>query len=122
MTRRFAIAAIVLALAGRANAQAVPAEVKLVAGAFTDQAGKPLYTFTMDTMREMSHCEARCAVDWPPLQAKPGSKPTGDWYTVKRGDGSLQWAYKNHPLYTSAKDTAGQGATASNEIWLVAKP
>lgn len=105
-----------LALAGAASAQALPAEVKLTAGAFTDQAGKPLYSFTMDTMRDMSHCEGPCAAAWPPLIAKPGSKPVGEWYLIKRADGQMQWAYKGHALYTSAKDAG------PNELWLIAKP
>jgi predicted lipoprotein with Yx(FWY)xxD motif len=108
--------------AGVALAQSLPAEVKLVDGAFTDQAGKPLYTYTNDTMRNMSHCENRCAEAWPPLVAKPGSEPVGDFYLIKRGGGVQQWAYKNQPLYTSAKDKAGKAATAANELWLVAKP
>jgi len=108
--------------AGTAAAQSLPAEVKLADGAFTDKAGKPLYTYTNDTMRNMSHCENRCAEAWPPLIARPGSEPVGEWYLIKRGGGVQQWAYKNHPLYTSAKDQAGKPATAANELWLVAKP
>lgn len=109
-------------MAGAAYAQSLPAEVKLKNGAFIDHASKPLYTFTMDTMRQMSHCEGKCAESWPPLLAKPGSKPVGDWYTVKRENGALQWAYKNHPVYTSTKDKAGKPATAANDLWLLAKP
>ncbi len=109
-------------MASAAYAQSLPAEIKVVEGAFTDAAGKPVYTFTNDTMRNMSHCEGRCAELWPPVVAKPDAKPMGDFYTVKRGGGVLQWAYKNQPLYTSSKDEAGKPATAANELWLLAKP
>lgn len=117
-----ACAALTLVIAAPAFAQDAPAEVKLVDGAYTDKAGKPLYIFTMDTMRNMSHCEGRCAEAWPPLKAPADAKPKGAWYTVKRPDGSNQWAYKDKPLYTYAKDAAGQPATGVSEMWLLAKP
>ena len=115
--------ALAFAAATLAFAAAPPAEVKLGAdGAFTDQAGRPLYTFTLDTMRMMSHCEAACAKAWPPLLAASEAQAAGDWYTVPRVDGSHQWAYKNHPLYTYAKDTPGQRATGVSENWILARP
>ena len=115
--------AIAFAAVSLAFAATPPAEVKLAAnGAFTDQAGKPVYIFTFDTMKMMSHCEGACAKDWPPVLAKAPAPPTGDWYTVKRGDGAYQWAYKDHPLYTYAKDTPGQPATGVSDTWVLAKP
>lgn len=122
MTRLLTLLGGLVLMAGAAQAQNLPAEVKLADGAFTDAAGKPLYTFVNDTMRNMSHCERRCAEAWPPLLAGADAKPVGDWYTVKRENGALQWAYKNHPVYTSVKDSAGKPATAADEIWLIARP
>ena len=122
--RMFAIAAVAAVMATGAAAQTaqVPAEVKVVEGRFADKAGKPLYIFTMDTMREMSHCEGRCAEAWPPLIAPAGAKPMGAWYIIKREGGQMQWAYKDKPLYTYAKDKAGEAPTGENDIWKLARP
>jgi predicted lipoprotein with Yx(FWY)xxD motif len=104
-----ALAAALTATA--AFAQDLPAGVKRADGGLTDAAGKPLYTFVMDTMKGMSHCTGPCATAWPPLIAAPGAKPFGDWTLVTREDGSKQWALKDKPLYTFAKDEAGKPGT-----------
>ena len=89
----------------------MPAGVKIVDGALADASGKPLYTWDIDTMVGMSHCEGDCAAMWPPLKAAKGAKPIGDWATISREDGSLQWTYKTKPLYTYSADTVGIPAT-----------
>ena len=86
----------------------MPAGVTMANGAMTDAAGKPLYTYDNDTMVGMSHCTGRCEAAWPPLKADDKAKPVGAWTVISRDDGSKQWAYKTKPLYTFAKDTAGQ--------------
>jgi len=118
-----AAAALTLALAAApAFAQDMPAGVKMANGALADAAGKALYTYDNDTMKNMSHCEGRCATVWPPLAAADDAKASGDWRVISRGDGSKQWVYRDKPLYTFARDTAGQpgtGETVPN--WKLAK-
>lgn len=97
--------------ASTAWAQGEPSGVKRADGVLTDPQGKPLYTFVMDTMKGMSHCTGACANAWPPFVAAKGAKPAGDWTLVTREDGSQQWAYKDKPLYTFAKDEAGKPGT-----------
>jgi predicted lipoprotein with Yx(FWY)xxD motif len=118
-----AVGAVVLvATAGAASGQTMPAGVKMAGGAMADAAGKPLYVWDNDTMKGMSHCNGDCAAMWPPLLAKPGSKPSGDWGVITREDGSLQWTYKDKPLYTFAEDKPGQPAKgAALPHWALAK-
>ena len=97
-------------IVGAANAQTAPAGVHTVNGALADASGKPLYTFKWDTMVGMSHCDGPCAKAWPPL-CPAGAKPAGPWTIIERGRGVNQWAYKDKPLYTYAKDIAGKPGT-----------
>ena len=78
---------------------------RLADGTLADAAGKPLYTWDIDTMVGMSHCETDCAAMWPPLKAPKNAKPMGDWSPISREDGSAQWTYKTKPLYTYSGDT-----------------
>jgi predicted lipoprotein with Yx(FWY)xxD motif len=52
--------------------------------------------------------EARptCVEQWPPLLAATGAKAVGDWTPLKREDGTVQWAFRNWPVYRSALDEA----------------
>ena len=115
MRKTLFAAAVAMALcAGGASAQSMPAGVQTANGALADASGKPLYTYDMDTMVGMSHCEGRCATYWPPLSAPADAKPMGDWTVITREDGSKQWALKDKPLYTFAKDTAAQPGTGES--------
>jgi predicted lipoprotein with Yx(FWY)xxD motif len=105
-----AVLAMALA-AGAASAQSMPTGVKMANGAMADSAGKALYTFEDDSMKGMSHCTGRCATAWPPLVAAADAKASGDWTVITREDGSKQWAYKDKPLYTFARDEAGKPGT-----------
>ncbi|CAN5242537.1 ATP-binding protein [soil metagenome] len=101
---------------------AMPAGVKMENGAMADAKGKPLYTFVMDTMKGMSHCNDACAAKWPPLMAGKDAKPVGAWTLITRDDGSKQWAYKDKPLYTYASDKAGEAGTGeTGGNWKLAK-
>ncbi len=89
----------------------------------TDARGMTLYTLDKD-MADKSVCNDQCAVLWPPLLAKEGTKAPANWSVITRDDGSKQWAYKGKPLYTFAKDmkpgdVAGNGYFGG--IWHVAK-
>jgi predicted lipoprotein with Yx(FWY)xxD motif len=111
----FAGAALALALsAGVATAQSNPSGVTMANGALADPSGKALYTYDMDTMVGMSHCNDRCASFWPPYIAPAGAKPVGDWTIITRDDGAKQWAYKTKPLYTFMRDQPSQPGTGGS--------
>ena len=120
---RTAFAAIAFsAVAAQAAAPAMTAETAK-GPALVDAKSMTLYTFDKD-MGGKSMCNGPCAANWPALTAASGSAASGDWTTVTRDDGTMQWAYKGKPLYTFVKDTKpgevmGDGA---NDVWHVAKP
>ena len=99
-------------VAGSALAQ--PPGLKDQHGAKADAKGMALYTYDMDTMKGMSHCEGRCAEVWPPVIAAPNAKASGDWTLVPRGGNVKQWAYKDKPVYTFARDKAGEKGTGES--------
>ena len=90
---------------------------------FTNPKGHTLYTFDKDT-DGVSNCNGGCAKKWPPVKAKVKGMMAGDYTVIERKDGSLQWAYKGHPLYTWFKDTrAGQtSGDGVKGVWHVARP
>jgi predicted lipoprotein with Yx(FWY)xxD motif len=45
-----------------------------------------------------------CQALWTPVAADAKAKPVGDWTVITRGDGTKQWAYDHHALYTSYLD------------------
>jgi predicted lipoprotein with Yx(FWY)xxD motif len=95
---------------------------RLSDGTLADAAGKPLYTWDIDTMVGMSHCETDCAAMWPPLPAPKNAKPMGDWSPISRPEGTAQWTYKTKPLYTYSQDKPGAppaGEKVSN-LWHLA--
>ncbi|MRF38868.1 hypothetical protein GIJ44_30130, partial [Staphylococcus sp. KY49P] len=61
--------------------------------ALVDAKSMTLYTFDKD-MGGKSMCNGPCAANWPALTAASGSAASGDWTTVTRDDGTMQWAYK----------------------------
>jgi len=89
-----------------------------------DDKGMTLYIFDKDTAGK-SNCSAGCAVTWPPFMATGAATtlPTGVT-TIKRADGSMQYAYKNLPLYYYAKDTKVGDVTGDGVagIWHLVKP
>ena len=92
--------------------------------AFVNAKSMTLYTFDKDVGGK-SVCNGPCADNWPALTAAPARAPSGDWTTVTRDDGTMQWAYKGKPLYTFAKDTKPGDITGDgflNGAWHVAKP
>ena len=111
---------IIMTLAMTGAAFALPRGVTETAGAFFAD-GKPLYTSSRDTTPGKSACFGPCLANWPALTAAADAKPDGDWTLIARGDGADQWAYKGKPLYTFAKDAAGEAATGVSENWALAK-
>jgi predicted lipoprotein with Yx(FWY)xxD motif len=111
-------AGVMTALAGAAWAS--PPGVTEKDGAFIAPDGKALYSFARDTTPGKSACNGGCATAWPPLAAAADAKDDGDWTVVTRDDASKMWAYKGKPLYTYARDTAGQAATGVSAAWPLA--
>ncbi len=90
----------------------------------TNEHGMTLYTFAKDKGGK-SACNGGCAKNWPPLTAESGAKGGKGYSMIKRTDGSMQWAYKGHPLYTwqgdhKPGDITGDGFL--NGAWKIAKP
>lgn len=76
-----------------------------------DAVGRTLLVFDQDRPGR-SRCLGACAREFPPLAAPAGARPSGDWTLLHRPDGSRQWAYQSHPLYTWVKErTPGEVAT-----------
>ena len=117
MKRILALAAALAATAALADAPA-----KVSNGMLTNGSGMTLYTFDKDADGK-SMCNGPCAGNWPPLAAKADDKASGSYTTIKRDDGSMQWAYKGKPLYTWAKDQKAGDKTGDgfNNVWHVAK-
>ena len=88
----------------------------------TNAAGMTLYTFTRDLDPTKSACDEECIVTWPPLKASANVVTEGDWSTLKRDDGSLQWAFRGKPLYTYSRDVTPDDANgdAIRRQWYVA--
>ena len=72
--------------------------------AWIDARGMALYNYDLDPIGQ-SACNGVCAADWPPLRAKAGMKGVDEWTVVARNDGTWQWAFRGHPLYTFVNDT-----------------
>jgi predicted lipoprotein with Yx(FWY)xxD motif len=91
--------------------------------ALVDLNGMTLYVSDRDTGGK-SHCNAQCAVSWPPLIADTDAAASGSFSFISRDDGRQQWAYKGKPLYTWAKDKKHGDAMGDgvNNMWHVASP
>jgi predicted lipoprotein with Yx(FWY)xxD motif len=63
-----------------------------------------VYVSDQDTARK-SLCDAACAQVWRPMLAPLSAQPVGEWTVIERSAGVRQWAYRNKPLYTYARDT-----------------
>lgn len=88
-----------------------------------DEKGMSLYIFDMDKGGK-PRCTGACMVTWPPLMATNADHAARGWTKVKRDNGSMQWAYKRHPVYTYALDSKpgdvkGDGVEGT---WHLAKP
>ncbi len=88
-----------------------------------DSSGKTLYTYGADSANT-SNCTGSCLSVWPAYKATASSAslPTNVG-TITRSDGSLQYTYKQMPLYYYSGDTAA-GQINGNGVgnFSVAKP
>jgi predicted lipoprotein with Yx(FWY)xxD motif len=90
----------------------------------TNEQGMTLYVFDKDS-KGKSACNGGCAKNWPPLAAEAGAKAEDNYSVIKRGDSSMQWAYKDRPLYTWKNDKKPGDITGDgflNGAWHIAKP
>jgi len=94
----------------------------------TDSKGMTLYLFTKDTTAGQSACSGDCLANWPALAGSANDMlPVGIQGTLStfdRGDGTMQLAYNDIPLYyfhndTKAGDTNGQEV---GDVWYVVTP
>ena len=111
-----------------APASSTPAITATILGApgFATPGGMTLYVFSADGMN-VSNCNATCITIWPPFMATAGAQPSGGFSVIMRSDGSHQWAFNGHPLYTFTGDTMagqanGQNVTHFGGTFTVARP
>jgi predicted lipoprotein with Yx(FWY)xxD motif len=77
-----------------------------------DANGRTLFVFDQDRPGRAT-CIAECTQEFPALTAPRDARAFGDWSIVRRPDGSRQWAYQSHPLYSWVKENI-PGDVASN--------
>lgn len=73
--------------------------------AWQTPSGMALYNYDANSDGQPNSCNGDCAKTWPPLTAAKNIRGIGEWTTVSRGDGTKQWAFRGHPLYTYVGDT-----------------
>jgi predicted lipoprotein with Yx(FWY)xxD motif len=90
--------------------------------------GFTLYMFVPDHQKRVT-CKGSCAVIWPPLKIKAGSKPTAGGLARRRllGTYGRVVSYNKWPLYTYVSDTkpgqvTGQAVNNSGGLWYVLSP
>ena len=88
----------------------------------TAKNGMTVYVFDKD-VGGVPTCYDACAKQWPPYLTEGHEKRAEGWATVTRKDGSVQWTYRNRPLYfyaddKKAGDTNGNGV---GRIWHTVK-
>lgn len=125
MKKAILAAALPLALlAGCASMSGGTPPAAMKGGMLVDAKGMTLYTFDRDAAGSgKSACNGDCAVKWPPLLAKAGDKPMGDYTIVMRGDGRRQWAFKGKPLYLWPEDQepGDKYGDNYNKVWHVVR-
>lgn len=88
---------------------------------------RTLYFLTSDTPTGGT-CTGGCLSVWIPIVPSSGAQAKNGFTIVNRSDGtSMQWDFKNHPLYMYAGDTGpdqshGEGIPFAGGIWHVARP
>ncbi len=111
-------------LAGCASTSGGGTPAMMKGGMLVDAKGMTLYTFDRDVANSgKSVCNGDCAVKWPPVFAKAGDKPAGDYSVVTRDDGRMQWAHKGKPLYTWPEDQepGDKYGDNYNKVWHIIK-
>ena len=95
-----------------------------------DRTGQAIYLFDREIGRRPK-CYGACADAWPPVLTDGLPRGTGDVRTgllgtTRRGDGSTQVTYADHPLYYYAHEGKNQvlchDVTEFGGLWLVVTP
>jgi predicted lipoprotein with Yx(FWY)xxD motif len=137
MSRRFAIAALLISALALAPSPAMAARASVEVHAsrygpiLTDGGGRTLYLFTRER-GPRSRCYGACATAWPPLIAH-GSLVAGRGArrgllsTTRRRGGGRQVTYRGHPLYyyvgeRRAGQILCQDVIEFGGTWLVVSP
>ncbi len=127
---RLLSAAALAAVSAGASAQALVDH-----GILTSPTGMTLYTFDRDTAGT-SACRGDCVKLWMPLQAGDPDNASGgssapvamdyltDYSTIRRDDGTRQWAYRGRPLYLFVRDQkpGDRKGEKWEKVWHVARP
>lgn len=95
--------------------------------------GRTLYMFVPDQRKKVT-CKGSCAVAWPPLKLKKGTKPTAGGAAKqsllgsdKNPSGGRVVTYNRWPLYTYIADSkpgqaTGQALDLNGGLWYVLSP
>lgn len=65
---------------------------------------KSIYYSDEDKAKKSNCVTDACLAEWIPVTAPEFVKPRGGWSTFERSPGIRQWAFRDHPLYTHARD------------------
>lgn len=92
-------------------------------GVLADTRGMTLYVFDRDRPN-VSTCFRICETLWPTFAAGIDDEPLGDFGIIERLDGSLQWTWRERPLYYWGRDRNPGDVTGDrvNEVWHVVRP
>lgn len=127
-----ALAAGIALAAGPHGDGALAIEDEPGVGAYlVDGAGRAVYAYSGDKGARGSTCTGACAVDWPPVIARPRTRvaPGLDparlgW--IERPDGTRQLTYGGWPLYHQAgrtdEDAPGETVYADGGAWFLVAP
>jgi predicted lipoprotein with Yx(FWY)xxD motif len=83
--------------------------------------GQRLYFHDLDKDGK-SACNGGCNGAWRPVPAPADAVAKGMWTAIVRDDGSRQWAYQGHPVYTLYHDDpAAPGGDGQGGVWHLLK-
>jgi predicted lipoprotein with Yx(FWY)xxD motif len=72
-----------------------------------------VYEFEGDTA-DASMCDDVCARTWQPVLAPALVRAQGEWSTLERSPGVLQWVFRGKPLYTNVLDQRSWSSEGSD--------
>jgi predicted lipoprotein with Yx(FWY)xxD motif len=120
-----AITLAALIATGCSGLRAAAAPAEHTSGVLVDGSkGMTLYTYDKDPGNgTRSVCTGPCVTNWPPFAATAGDKAVREFATIKRDDGTYQWAYKGKPLYFWVNDQKPGDRTGDGfeNLWRAAK-
>jgi predicted lipoprotein with Yx(FWY)xxD motif len=116
---------------GQATAATVSTSTSKLGQILVDGGGRTLYLFQKDQPNQ-SACSGACASAWPADRSSGTPKASSGVNasrlgTTKRGDGTTQVTYNQHPLYYYSGDSAagqqnGQNLNVFGAKWYVVAP